>query len=289
MKFRHSLSLCEHFRELSGWTWRKLGAADSLGVAFGEETITESLLLELASQHAGRGLRIRAYTKAEEGTGTKATGGLPTGADWSFWIANAVGIGIELRVQAKRQFPSGQYESLDGKGQQIKDLWNNRGRAVPLYVLYNGPFSCYPWGPSWPSFSCFGSCTRQFREPSAWGCSVAPVSGIPPHASPYPGALAGLRPWHCLVCGCLGLQQAKASLPHRVAMAVSALYSAPDAPKPIPGIDFTFFEPHEEAPEWAAWLNNPEEHFLEWKNLWVRTGLKGVMLIQQTSDTESAG
>lgn len=129
--------LCHSLREQAAWVANELSEVYRLRMPLSEETITESILLALAKRHVGNGLTIRAYTKPEEGTGTLATNNLPTGADWSFWFADGRNHGIELRIQAKRLFPSGKYESLDGTGTQIQNLYKNQGSAIPLYVFYN--------------------------------------------------------------------------------------------------------------------------------------------------------
>lgn len=278
---RHS-TLCQTFRNLAYWTWRKLWSANRSNVSFGEEKITESLLLKLSEWSPGKHIRIRAYTKAEEGTGTKATGGLPTGADWSFWIANKNGTGIELRIQAKRQFGSGMYESLDGAGQQLQDLWNNRGSAIPLYVFYNGPFPFRPSGSPWANFQCQKTCSPSFRGESAWGCSFAPVSGVLGKTSPYPSQISGMQAWHCLVCKCSIAGPANASLPHAVAAAFQAAYSKVGNESVNLGPnDGPIFEPHDRPPEWVSLMNEELLDSTAWREFWQQTDLKGVALIQQ--------
>jgi hypothetical protein len=288
MSFASSHSICTSFRDLAAWTWRKIQAASELGVAFGEETITESLLLKLAERHAGRGFRIRAYTKPEEGRGTAATGGLPTGADWAFWFASPSGKGIELRIQAKRQFPSGQYKSLDGNGQQIRDLAANCGRAIPMYVLYNGPSNFDARGAQWSRLACSSGCSPRFRGQSTWGCAVAPVSAIPAKSGPFPSELKPLRPWHCLVCECSGSQPGAGSLPDKVARLANGLYRYPSVSNGGSD-DNTTFEPHDEVPEWVGWLKRSENAEPNWADFWERTGLAGVALIQETNENHHDG
>lgn len=221
--------LCETFKELAAWTSNKLSKADRLKMAFNEETITESLLLKLAERHAWRDLSIRAYTKQEEGTGTAKTGGRgkATGADWSFWFGNTNRQGVEVRIQAKRMFTeSGQYESLDGSGSQIKKLLKNAGSSIPLYVFYNPPVSDrHQWMPhierhwftcgfAWP---CWGNL-------SDWGCSYSPVTAIPKIKKPKPSDIKWMMPWHCLACGCCLEHVAFVSLPERIASVLQSAY-----------------------------------------------------------------
>jgi hypothetical protein len=218
--------LCEDLRELAAWTRSTLGKADRLRMAYNEETITETLLLTLAERHAGRGLSIRAYTKHEEGTGTKATSGKPTGADWSFWFANTHNLGIELRIQAKRLFSSGKYDSLDGTGKQIKDLQKNCGSAIPLYVFYNNTSEV--WLEHLLESFC---CLSGFPRDTDWGCTYAPLISIPNKLGPTPAEILHMRPWHTLVCGCTcpncgsKLGKVAGTLPQRVAAAVEKAYA----------------------------------------------------------------
>lgn len=285
MSIIRSSTISQRFRNLAYWTWRKLESANRSVVSFGEETITESLLLKLSEWSTPKNIRIKAYTKAEEGTGTKATGGLPTGADWSFWIANKTsGTGIELRIQAKRQFGSGMYQSLDGAGPQLKDLWNNKGSAIPLYVFYNGPFQFSPRGSRWASFKCPNTCSPSFKGQSAWGCSFAPVSGVRGKNKPYPSQILGIRPWHCLVCNCPLTGPACASLPDTVAAALRVAYlRARDGSDNFEGNDLPNFEPHDSPPEWVSLMNDDSPESPAWREFWQKTDLKGVALIQQIS------
>ena len=288
-------NLCQTFKELAAWTWNKLDKANHLGMAFNEETVTESLLLKLAERHAGRDLSIRAYTKPEEGTGTKATGGKPTGADWSFWFSDQNGKGIEVRVQAKRLFKSGAYDSLDGTGQQIKDLYTNRGKAIPLYVFYNLPLGdnkhwsrhiercckrcdcCWPW----------------FFNISDWGCTYAAVTAIPAKNKPRPEQITPMKPWHCLVCGCpCAGSTLVGSLPERVVQSLKAVY---DQIKPgstdarFKDLGEISWELTNKAPEWVGLLNehrqvddgDSSDSRSKLDEYLDEHGLKGVAFIQE--------
>lgn len=278
-------SLCRTFRHLEWWAWNKIDSANKCGVSFGEETITESLLLKLAEWHPNQ-LSIRAYTKIEEGVGTAATGGLATGADWSFWVVDQQGKGIELRIQAKRQFISGRYQNLEGFGQQIVDLWNNCNGAIPLFVFYNGPFNTNSAGNIWSNFSCGSKCAPGFQGQDCWGCSFAGVFDIPPKSKPYPIEISNMRPWHCLVCECQCSQGGFISLPQKLCSIANSIYGAG-----VPRLDSSFravnevFEPHNSAPEWASWLDRDEskEQAVDspWSRFWNETDLKGVAVIKQ--------
>lgn len=275
----HRSDLCWSFRELAQWTMDKIDRSLRYGVSFNEETITESLLLKLAERHFHQGLLIRAWSKPEEGTGTKATYGLPTGADWDLWIRDWTGAGIHLRVQAKKQFKSGRYESLDGTGQQIKDLRNNCGAAVPIYILYNGRKFIPLTSP------CSANCSPQFRAQTVWGCTVAPVTSVPAINQPDPSQLGPVHPWHCLVCPC----QASAggvSLPGRIASVLRSFYMvAGDAgdDERFRGASALSFELSHNAPPWVAMLEKLPEAEDQLKSYLADSKLLGVALIAQTS------
>lgn len=246
------IDLCESFRKLSSWTSLKLRTSLKLGLAFNEETITESILLKLAERHAPQHLAIKSWTKPEEGKGTKATAGKPIGADWDFWFSDHAGKGFYLRVQAKRQFKSGRYESLDGTGQQIVDLWNNRGRAVPIYVFYNDTD-----GPHFAKSTTKFNANR-FQRMSMWGCSFAPLTAIPRKPEPTPDDISEMRPWHCLVCSCEAGQRAAGTLPETIRTAVQAVYHATmdQGDNRLAGIENLAFEITSEQPEWVELLED---------------------------------
>ena len=283
-------SLCHSFRQLSTWTAGKLRDATCHGVAFGEETITESLLLKLAQRHPPPHFKIRSWSKAAEGTGT-ARSGPPTGADWDFCFANSTGSNVTIRVQATRQYPSGRYEGLDGTGNQIRHLRTNCGSALPVFVFYN-----HPWL-SFRSWNCRGTCSPRFRGASVWGCSFAPVPAIPPKSKPCPSKIPAMQPWHCLVCACGGTSE---SLPLRVLRSVKAAYESLEAKLDdrFAGAPELVFELAKSMPRWAQFLME-EGDITEGEDgqdsirgaldsYLTETGLRGVILIRQLSPDEGA-
>jgi len=277
-----TMTLCQSFRRLSSWTWSRLSEVERLGLSFSEETVTESLLFHLAKWHR-HDLSIKAYNKQEEGRRKVAKGVIPTGADWSFWVVGPSGKGIEIRLQAKRQFPSGKYESLNGKSKQINDLWNNRGKAVPFYLFYNGDFAHDKHGARWPIWTGCGSCGIRFRGQTAWGCSVTSLRNVWGKVSPYPAELLEQRPWFCLVCaGCWSTSGA-VDLPSRMIALANSMYSADnnaDCPDDMKQADFGVA--HEVAPSWVRLLES-EEGSDDWKQFWATTDLRGVAIIKQTN------
>nr|SPS05122.1 protein of unknown function [Candidatus Nitrotoga fabula] len=207
------LQLCHSLCNQAEWTARTLSKAYRLKMAYNEETITENVLLALADRHFGSDLVIRAYTKPEEGTGTSATGNLPTGADWSFWFADGNNRGIELRIQAKRLFDTGKYESLNGNGTQIQKLHNNKGNAIPLYVFYNNSdFYNYPNFRKNLNLYLKKKSLVNWRYPlpfpfsDLWGCTYAPLTSIPKKNKPTYFDIPVMLPWHTLVCDCFSSQ-----------------------------------------------------------------------------------
>jgi hypothetical protein len=141
----------------------------ALGVEQHEETLTESLLLELS--RGSSYVKVRTYSKAEESR--------TTGADWAWWWEG------ERRwfgalVQAKRLDPrTGRYNfgyrptpsPRNAAPQRQIDLLMDAARSLdlpPLYVLYNGPgFTMDPG--QW-------SCDEIPFDPSAMGAAILPAA-----------------------------------------------------------------------------------------------------------------
>lgn len=155
-----------------------------------EETTTETVLYEIARRHqSGNYIAIPATKVAES----------KHGADWLWWFGDRSN-GIGFRVQAKRLFPSGRYESLFKKTgdphAQLKKLVSKASKAnhVPLYCFYNfkspGNF-----------VKCNHQCMHDYRAPSYWGCSIALPQDIKSQNSDSLIDLQGfMLPWHLLVC-----------------------------------------------------------------------------------------
>ncbi|HGE8526705.1 MULTISPECIES: DUF6615 family protein [Serratia] len=221
--------VCNTFRESAAEIFKLLSKAERLRMAINEETITEIILLGIADFHSGRDLEIRSYTKAEEGRGTNSTKGKATGADWSFWFCDNHGKGIEIRIQAKKLFKSGEYDSLNGSGSQINNLIKNRGLAIPLYVFYNSNLECLYRHADYLFYHDF-----PFYRDLDFGCTYAPVTAIPSKKKPSPKDITVMFPWHYLVCkkSCSSFRLGSCdvvnseSLPQRVASAVKSAYEA---------------------------------------------------------------
>ena len=127
---------CYIFRQLSTWTWERLKYAQSLGMSYGEETITEHnlLLLKRALRHQ---LTLQAFTHSQEAL---------NGADWEWWIGKP-GRWYGMRVQAKRMYYPNEnfpnlysYKTKSAANTQINTLIA-RAQADnidPVYCIYVG-------------------------------------------------------------------------------------------------------------------------------------------------------
>ena len=179
----NSKDLRDTMRQEAGWVWRTMARATSLRVFLNEETITETVLFRLADAAQGRNFLVRPFTKSEE---------KKNGADWEFWFAFGPNL-VGLRVQAKRLFRSGRYDSLDPTGEQTKNLISQANICVPVFVFYNGanksPRLCE---------SC--RCT-EYRLPSYSGCVVGHAEDVRKSASNDPRLISKFSiPWHCMLC-----------------------------------------------------------------------------------------
>ncbi len=175
--------LRDAMRREAGRIWHQMAQAISLGLFLNEETITETILLNLATQFRGGKLAVRPFTKAEE---TK------NGADWEFWFVQGHDC-LGLRVQAKRLFRSGCYNSLHPGGKQTSDLISHAGNCLPVFALYNDAHS---FASDLPTCGC-----SEYRGPSLLGSLLVPARvvqliGQNDHRALAPKAI----PWHCLIC-----------------------------------------------------------------------------------------
>lgn len=182
------MSLKKTLKRQTSWTWNRIKEAHLFGVRFGEETLTECNLLEIAKRHPREVATITFHRRAE----------YRTGADWEWWFIGRSGRAIGLRVQAKVVSPGTMtYDHLhysNTAGYQ-SDVLVREARAqglIPLFCTYN----------FWPrrlrrrSWSKFPG-LQQKRE---YGCSVMhplvvsvnrPVLGVQRF-------LPFLYPWHLI-------------------------------------------------------------------------------------------
>ena len=139
--------LCRTLRYISQKVWDWMGDSQYFGfyqtsqqniirgLGFGEETITDLVLLEITKRQPYDVITVK-YGRTYEAH---------EGADWEWWILSTSGI-IGLRFQAKRvHFSTSGYEytHLDYKqknNQYQVDILIQRAqrlRLVPLYIFYN--------------------------------------------------------------------------------------------------------------------------------------------------------
>lgn len=190
--------LCDTFRRQAGSVWNRTRNAAALQLFMSEETLTETVLFEVARRHQAGDFVVIPATKPQE---------FVHGADWVFWFVSG-GKGISYRVQAKKLFSDGRYRSLlksgkDSHGnpidpeEQLKKLISKADADghIPLYCFYN---FAHPHG---NFYQYGGQCAHSYRAPSFWGCSIALAQDVQLAKS---DELKDLRkymvPWHLLAC-----------------------------------------------------------------------------------------
>ncbi|MEY4980486.1 MAG: hypothetical protein RLZZ352_2756 [Pseudomonadota bacterium] len=306
----------QSFKNVAKWVWEKTESAYQHGISLNEETITGMILLMLAEKLKGKGLSVKSYTKAEEGRKIKKNQNTPTGADWSFWFQGRDGKGKELRIQAKRLFASGKYESLDNKKfrsqthQLIKS--SQKVGAIPLYVFYNGrmnninpnfnlSYCCEAYGLSslldrnslgviesdvidrvcceliHPIHSSLtGILDISINSTNYWGCAFVSAHLVPKKSKPTPKDIP-MIPWHCMFCSAHG-KGGEQSLPEMVIQSIKHLYSNNSSE------DFSerLWSLDEPQPEWVGLLNSLNDNGNERIDQKLKSlGLKGVALFQE--------
>lgn len=190
--------LCYSFQKIASWVWEKIELSEKSGLAFSEETITETILLELATNHPAK-VKIKAFTKNAEGV---------NGSDWEWWIGNA-GRWLGMRVQAKKiKLPSETFAPLQKygvkKGSKIGQIDKLLSHAKadqlnPAYCLY---FVSKKWPTlrTWPVYNIVGG-----GPVSPQGCLIADATAVKAVGKDSLAALAPVCvPWHLLVCHCAG-------------------------------------------------------------------------------------
>lgn len=173
-------------------TWERLRDSQDLQIRFGEETITDLVLLELKRSRVP-GIEVLQTNKAAEST---------QGTDWEWWIGSATAGWLRFAVQAKKLgLETMRYDALGhkvGKDRQIDLLlkFAATNRAIPLYCFFNF-VSPVEGQKGW-------RCCESFNVPQL-GCTLAPAAivkkAIVNHGCrtfewihSHPAAL----PWRCI-------------------------------------------------------------------------------------------
>ncbi|WP_138992287.1 DUF6615 family protein [Larkinella sp. C7] len=127
----------EKFEEISRRVWTDIDFANRYRTIYGEETITDTILLELAKQNF-RNIRILQTPKLAESV---------QGTDWEWFVGSRTHGWIRYAIQAKKLNPkTNKYDSLNHKVgappndnyqidilQKFADFY----KAIPLYNFYN--------------------------------------------------------------------------------------------------------------------------------------------------------
>ena len=184
------------FLELGDVTSRNLefSHGDDVWVSYGEETITETNLLEITRRHP-RVAKIFTFPKGLEAI---------NGADWEWHIVGSLWT-LRMRVQAKRVQRNGVLKvkhTVRSSGEDQRDLLIAGARAdrmKPVYCIYCTEPQRKIWAqePAMPGFRAFQT-----------GCLLASAQDVP-------GTTVGLgeiekkcRPWHYLFAPEVQIQKA---------------------------------------------------------------------------------
>ena len=228
--------------------WRRRGAAKRCGLSFNEETVTETLLLDLALHFPGS-VKIVPFTKAEEAQ---------TGADWAWAFVGSDGHSCQgMLVQAKRLDNLDQaYQSLNHHGGASNPTLSQMDRLIetakryglpPIYAFYNhlDDTSRIPAG------ICGTLDLIQSTLPESWGVAIAPATAVHKARSKntFDCHRHHSRPLHCLLCsGGIAQQHSLGSAGAAAATLSEMFEETSEEEKLWPGFATTF-EPTTELPE----------------------------------------
>lgn len=182
-----NLNLCQTFLEFGDVVSRNLELAYGSHISYGEETITESTLLQIWSRHSAI-INIETFSKPREAM---------NGADWE-WHLIGRSYTLKMRIQAKR---------LAKNGMQIKRLYSQKAKTaphpqidmliadatlqglLPVYCFYSAETARSTWKAA--------SMPPDYQA----GCLVGIASDIKTRGSKYFYSIEQVSvPWHFLVC-----------------------------------------------------------------------------------------
>ena len=114
-------------------TWSTLGLAKQLRARFGEETLTDLLVLDMLPHRHAKGFWLLPTTKPAEAL---------CGADLFVAVRHQTGRWSRFALQAKKLYPDDSYPMLNGGRKCVSQLrklerFARQLHALPLYLLYN--------------------------------------------------------------------------------------------------------------------------------------------------------
>lgn len=129
--------ITQEFEKLSKEVWKNIFLAKKYGILYGEETITDYLLLELSKLDLFN-IRILQLPKVEEAN---------KGADWEWFVGSKHYGWIRFAIQAKKlNLKDGSYSSLNHKVGKppnqssqfaILEKYSKTNKVIPFYSFYN--------------------------------------------------------------------------------------------------------------------------------------------------------
>lgn len=181
------------------WVMERLEQARGLGARLDEETITQTVLLDLRAM-LGVHVQVTEFTRTEESRAT--------GADWEWWFCDGVGQRLfGMRVQAKKlkrlrygvhgydfgYTPASERKKADPTRQVDRLVAAAaRDRLPAVYALYNGPeldLSAFEWG------CCFPRDGSLFGVALIAGDAAQRAADLGDTSLSAVGAMS--RPWSC--------------------------------------------------------------------------------------------
>lgn len=149
--------------------WSLIGNGKKYSISQGEETITDNILLYLASRNIPGLVYAKTPKDKEKNKGT----------DWEWWIGdNKLGY-LRYAIQAKKiqiDSPSNRYDTLKHKvgnafQHDILDSYARANQAIPLYAFYNYlDQKNHPTQREW-------HCPHPF-ELTKFGCTITPLDNV---------------------------------------------------------------------------------------------------------------
>ena len=172
-------------------TWTVLGQAEQLRTRFGEESLTDLLMLEMLPHQRARGFWLFSTTKPAEGV---------CGGDLLVIVRHQPRNWSLLALQAKKLYPNDRYQTLGGIESVAQlgrlERFARQLRAIPLYLLYNHTDAADP--------EVHWHCPKQFAADQL-GCTLVPSWHIDQMIQPWTSrsfdlahSITESMPWRCV-------------------------------------------------------------------------------------------